>query len=418
MSIQNPITLITPVKESMHDQLFAFLEQLKQELNNHMKVSFEKIGTIHFLRWFVIDYEKSNSNLTSTPKLVFSSNFDGAIDQQIIDLCTKASDVIDKIYSCCEGYPTAIEITLEKRIAYLKKWLVPPSAFYRGSPNRSLQQILNENKLRDFIREYLDSHNFENQTAQQIHKKLKQTIFANAEFEWVKQPITLPKINWIGMVFVGIGLLVLSPVIIIWILIIQFFYERKDVHFNLKRSQLNEAQMLALEKYEDIEMQNQFSQLVEMKPGKIRLLTFKAMMLFAKLLIKLFFVKGKLMGIPSIHYARWVLFDNDKRVLFCSNFDGSWQQYLGDFIDKSGWGLTGIFSNTSNFPKTKFLIMGGAYDEEHFLAWSRNSEVQTQIWYTAYPHLSIKNVNNNSLIHQQLLQNLTEKEAINFLKLI
>lgn len=150
----------------------------------------------------------------------------------------------------------------------------------------------------------------------------------------------------------------------------------------------------------------------------MRLFTFKAMMLFGRTLIRFLFVKGKLMGIPSIHFARWVLFDQNKRVLFFSNFDGSWQQYLGDFIDKSGWGLTGIFSNTTNFPKTRFLITGGAYDEEHFLAWSRYTELPTQIWFNAYPHLSIKNVNNNSLIRTKLRKTLSERQAKKFLKLI
>jgi hypothetical protein len=177
-----------------------------------------------------------------------------------------------------------------------------------------------------------------------------------------------------------------------------------------------------------------------MKPGKVRLITFKGMMLFARNLIPSYFVKGELMGIPTIHFARWVLFDDNKRVLFFSNFDGSWQQYLGDFIDQSGWGLSAIFSNTKVFPKTNFLGIsglfamkkwfskripsssplwpGGAYDEEHFLAWSRNSELQTQIWYSAYPELSIKNVNNNSRIRSLLFKNLNEKQAKAFFQLI
>ena len=93
-----------------------------------------------------------------------------------------------------------------------------------------------------------------------------------------------------------------------------------------------------------------------MKPGKVRLITVHALMLFARTLIKNLFVKGKLMGIPTIHFARWVLIDNNKHMMFFSNFDGSWNQYLGDFIDKSGWGLTGIFSNTAKFSKNKIFV--------------------------------------------------------------
>jgi len=110
--------------------------------------------------------------------------------------------------------------------------------------------------------------------------------------------------------------------------------------------------------------------------------------------------------------------DGQKRMLFFSNFDGSWQQYLGDFIDKSGWGLTGIWSNTENFPRTRFLFTGGAYDEEHFLAWSRYYQIPTAVWYCAYPHLSIKNVMNNTFIRNELSLNANEKQAQQFLNRI
>jgi hypothetical protein len=417
---QYALTLITPVLASRKENLFVFLEHLKISLEDGIRESFENIGTIHYARWLVIDYDiqQGQSAMGDMPKLVLSSNFDGGVQQHIRNLSTSASDIIDSIYDCCEGYPPEADRTAESRIAYLNKWIVPTSASYQGSPGRSLQQIKNENNLRNFIRDFLDSRNWDNHSAKQVHQEMQKAVFARPDFLWVKNAIKLPRVNWWGLLLVGILLLILSPILIVWILLVQFAYERRDVYFTLKRSQLNRLQIKKLETYEDIEMQNQFSQLVAMKPGKVRLITFKFMMLFARTLVRLKFVKGKLMGIPTIHFASWVLFDNDKRVLFFSNFDGSWQQYLGDFIDKSGWGLTGIFSNTANFPKTKFLFTGGAYDEEHFLAWSRNSEIQTQVWYNAYPNLSIKNINNNSRIRYQLINKLTEYEAAALLRSI
>ena len=218
------------------------------------------------------------------------------------------------------------------------------------------------------------------------------------------------------MILLGLILLILLPVIIIWILIVHFFYERHDKPLGLTPSQVDEKHMQELEEYEDLEFQNQFTQVLEMKPGKVRLITLKAFMLLANGLIKFLFIENNLMGIPTIHFARWMLIDNNKRMLFLSNFDGSWQQYLGDFIDKSGWGLTAIWSNTVGFPKTNYLITGGAYDAEHFLAWSRYYEVKTQVWYSAYPHLSIKNIVNNSHIRVNVLKDLTENQAKQFLK--
>jgi hypothetical protein len=127
------------------------------------------------------------------------------------------------------------------------------------------------------------------------------------------------------------------------------------------------------------------------------------------------FVKGKLMGIPTIHFARWVQINDKKRMLFLSNFDGSWTQYLGDFIDKSGWGLTGIFGNTSGFPKALFLIMKGAYNERQFLAWARYTQIQTQVWYAADTSQSIKNINNNTIVRNEFSKSLSERQAKLFL---
>src|SRR5690349_3042346 len=38
--------------------------------------------------------------------------------------------------------------------------------------------------------------------------------------------------------------------------------------------------------------------------------------------------------IASIHEARFVLFDDDTRLLFATSFDGSWDAYMEDFASK------------------------------------------------------------------------------------
>jgi hypothetical protein len=432
MKLQHPLTLITPVKADCKDQLLADLDRLQDTLykmedeivtsrgNNPM----EGIDTIHYARWLVIDtdIEKGVSSMGDMPKLVFSSNFDGDPEEHLMTVCEKVGDLIDDVYDNCEGYPTYKPVKPEERYKYLSQWKVKPSAFYEGSPGRTVKQIYEEDKLRGAIRSFLDGKNWDGQSARQVHQAIKDNVLSQESFAWAKEPYSMPRNKLLELIAAAI---ILSPVLIIlailvafWILYIHFFHERSDVNFTLRRSQLDDKKMQYLERMEDREMQNQFSQLVLMKPGPARLFTYNLMMFVARALIKYLFVEGKLMGIPTIHFARWVLFDNNKRVIFFSNFDGSWQQYLGDFIDKSGWGLTGIFSNTQVFPKTRFLVTGGAYDEEHFLAWSRNSEVPTRLWYCAYPHLSIKNVNNNSRIRSLLPRELSEKDAVAFLKLI
>ncbi len=373
---------------------------------------------LHYARWFILR-EDSFRDKTAFPlpeRLVFSSNFDGDVDEHIAGLVTVFPEYFDELYECCEDYPEPANRNTETRKNYLEKWKINTNAFYVGAPGRSLKQIKQEDQLREYIRNIINQNKWDGKSAVEIQRHLREKVDADPEFAWAKTPAATASINWPGMILMSLVILILLPVIIIWILVLHFFYERRDTNCYDKRSQLNDDLVRRLEAYEDLFNQNQFTQVLVMKPGKVRLITVQALMLFARTLIGNFFVKGKLMGIPTIHFARWVLIDKNKHMMFFSNFDGSWQQYLGDFIDKSGWGLTGIFSNTVNFPKTNFLFTGGAYDEEHFLAWSRGTQILTQVWYSAYHHLSIKNIVNNTLIRNELRKNLSEKQAQLFLK--
>jgi hypothetical protein len=418
MKSQNPLTLLTPVRKDCIDKLNEILEKFKVGLNAGLNERFNQLGTLHYARWFILR-EDSFRDKTAIPlpeRLVFSSNFDGPQEEHIIGLVTVFPEYFDELYECCEGYPEPGTRNAETRKNYLAKWKVNTTAFYVGAPGRTLQQIRQEDSLNKYLWNIVNQNNWNGKPAVEIQKYLREKVDANPEFAWSKETVQTASVDLPGMILMILIMIALSPVIIIWILVLHFFYERRDTNCYDKRSQLNDELVRRLEEDEDLFNQNQFTQVLVMKPGKVRLITVQALMLFARTLIKNLFVKGKLMGIPTIHFARWVLIDNDKHMMFFSNFDGSWQQYLGDFIDKSGWGLTGIFSNTVNFPKTNFLFTGGAYDEEHFLAWSRGTQILTQVWYSAYHHLSIKNIVNNTLIRNELWENLSEKEAQLFLK--
>ena len=415
---QNPLTLLTPVREDCFEKLNEILEKFKVGLNEGLNERFDRLGTLHYARWFILR-ESSFRDKPALPvpeRLVFSSNFDGDEEEHAKGLVTVFPEYFDELYECCEDYPEPGDRNTESRKNYLMRWRVETTAFYSGAPGRSLQQIKQENELKEFICNFIKQNNWNGTSAMAIKKSIEKEVDNHPEFEWSKKQTQTSKINWPGMILIGIIVIILSPVIIIWLLVLYFFHERRDKNSMVKRSELSDGLVRRLEAYEDIFNQNQFTQVLVVKPGKMRLITLHAFMIFTRALVRNLFVKGKLMGIPTIHFARWVLIDNNKHMMFFSNYDGSWQQYLGDFIDKSGWGLTAIFSNTKVFPKTRFLLTGGAYDEEHFLAWSRGTQVLTQVWYSAYHHLSIKNIVNNTIIRNELRENLSEKKAQLFLK--
>jgi len=404
---QAALTLIATIKNQNLEALRVVLSQK----NEMLKSALRSIGTIHYSRWVIVD-ETVLDNKTLPPQLVFSSNFDGDVNQHIEDLAGALGNLADDIYTNC------IDYTANDRAGYFRKIRTREMAFYQGSPGRTVKIIGQERQLKDRIFQLKNKGDWKGKSAQFIHQSIQKEVFADPEFEWAKTNLKTPGINWIALILFGLVLLILSPILILWALFIQVFYESRDKHGVLKPNQLNDTHLTKMQLDEDFEMQNQFSQILNMKPGRARLITVNALYVFTRVLIKIFFVKGKLMGIPTIHFARWVMVNDNKRMLFFSNFDGSWTQYLGDFIDKSGWGLTGIFGNTIGFPKSLFLILKGAYDQQRFLAWSRNTQIQTQLWYTASTAQSIKNINNNTLIRNELSQALSEKKAQLFLSRI
>ncbi len=415
---QNPLTIIRAVKKGMTESLEKVLSDMRRDLEKGLQEQFQELGTIHYMRLVLLESKNADGNISTDkpPRLVLSTDYDGDEATHLRDLATKSPEFIDKIFTYCEGYPETGSRSAASRENFLSNSRLKSKAFFAGAPGRTLQQIKKESELRNYIWHFINSCNWNNKTPAEIHKTIKENILAKSEFQWAKEKAPLGSENWLGMVLLGIILLILLPIVIIWIIILHFVHEKKDKPLGLTPSQINGAHIRKLEEYEDLHNQNQFTQFLIMKPGKMRLITLQGLMLFAKALISNLFIKGKLMGIPTIHFARWIMMDDNKNMLFFSNFDGSWQQYLGDFIDKSGWGLTGIWSNTINFPKTNYLFTGGAYDAEHFLAWSRYYQIPTAVWYCAYPNLSIKNVMNNTYIRNELMQTPSEQTSQKFLK--
>ena len=90
--------------------------------------------------------------------------------------------------------------------------------------------------------------------------------------------------------------------------------------------------------------------------------------------------------IGTIHFARWVIIDNDSRLLFTSNFDGSCENYLRDFSQKTPEGMDRIFGHCDGYPA------GGCRDFEAFKDYVAKYQVTTDLFYAAYPETSVKGV--------------------------
>jgi hypothetical protein len=138
--------------------------------------------------------------------------------------------------------------------------------------------------------------------------------------------------------------------------------------------------------------------MVLVKPGMLRSFLIRTSLRLLKFGVPIVAWNGYLGSMRTIHFAHWTLVGNTGRLLFLSNFDGSWQSYLDDFVDKASRGLTLAWGNCIGFPRTQDLVLQGAAHGTQFKAWARQSQTQNILWYSAYSDLTVNQIIRNAAI--------------------
>lgn len=158
---------------------------------------------------------------------------------------------------------------------------------------------------------------------------------------------------------------------------------------------------------EDRFAQNHLASLTVMKPGLMRAWVLGIVMRTINLLARVSENLGDLGVIASIHFGRFVVLneapqgkDDNGYLLFLGNYDGDWSSYLGDF--KGAKGLSAIWSHTRGFPRTLLLAWNGGQNERQFKRYARNSQVESLVWYCAYPDRIVPRVDDATFTCEDL----------------
>jgi deferrochelatase/peroxidase EfeB len=163
--------------------------------------------------------------------------------------------------------------------------------------------------------------------------------------------------------------------------------------------------------------QNHMVSVTTRKPGMVRWFTLRIAFWLISMLATRVYRAGFLGDISTIHAARWITIPGTRKLVFLSNFGGSWESYLEDFITRAHGGLTAVWSNTIGFPRAKNLFQDGATDGERFKRYARASMQPTRFWYSAYPDLTTDHVRCNAAMRRGLSAALTNDEAAQWLAL-
>ena len=424
MTPQANIMIVAPIDPNHESKLLSLLAEMTVQPGiyrpENTLVPFQQINTLHFARFVILDDATREDLLaygepiaTSGKSLALLCDFDGDADHFINRMVSTAGPGLIRIFSCCSSPPSLANLT-----SWLHAHSASASASYVNWVGRTVVQVREEELLYRSLEKQIDALSVENLSPREVWNKLKRFV----EDEHAAGRITLtPEAatpwGWrIKNVLHGLGiplvLLVLSPLILLYLpfFLIQLRIDEKTDPVIAPRPSIAHSHDLSV--LEDHLVTNQFSAYGNLKPGPFRRWTITAVFLAIDYTARHIFNRGFLAGVTTIHFARWVFLDDHKRAFFASNYDGSLEAYMGDFINKVAWGLNVVFSNGLGYPKTNWLIKEGAKDELTFKDYLRRHQLPTQVWYNATPELTACDKERNARIRLGLEQSWLSDKAL------
>lgn len=369
MARPQPLTIIAELKnDDCVTQLREWFDPVGKNIDDNPYIRFHESRLTHFCRFALLPDDmpaKDDLQRPMKPHLLFATNYDGKLRDYLDELqAIMEPSFFDKVWGCCADYNGREDFY---RFAQANDH--KPGAYYIAFPDETVLDVQAKYHARRELRDQLDDPAEQQKFLASLQTR-NPSLFQN---------ISKALANIAGVAFAPLANLV--------------FPENVDdvdpysgVKTQLQRISSDYHQHVGdLAAIEDKAVQNQMNILSEVKPenqGR-----------FGRLNRKLFFVTlaarlsppGQLVGISTIHFARWVPFDDGRRMVFLSNYDGTWENYISDFTRKVAGGMDAVWSNTVDFPE------GGPHDIAAFEQHIRDHQIPSLAFYSAYPRLTVSN---------------------------
>ncbi|MGX8007562.1 cytochrome P450 [Mesorhizobium sp. ORM8.1] len=469
---QSMVTVVCPITRAVPlDTVREKIGDLGNPCGGELREALDEAGTIHFTSLAVAATGKDDRSDLETGMLVFEISGDGSADDVIAAIARAIGHRLRPIFRDVCGLPDggALEDFLKKHnIEISPSFGSTAGLVFAGTPGHSVRRILAEAKLADSVREIAEKPRTGTGNAPDVLAEARRHVRCLGQFDWAFEPaesllekppgtfgralkttLLVPPVfatvavilaaSWfmtyhlvfgrpvgisnisltgiavavtsLVLAFAGLLILVaLLALLALWAL------QRLDDRDQPQNASIEPEALNKILAHEDLAAQNHLTAISTMKAGILRRLALRFSFYVISIAAQKVFKPGFLANINTIHFARWVLLPGTDRLVFFSNYGGSWESYLEDFIAKASEGLTGVWSNTLGYPRTRLLFLDGARDGDRFKRWARRQQVPTLFWYSAYPHLNTIRIRINSGIRRGIAS-ATGNEARDWLSL-
>ena len=417
------LAAVDPRRDADLRRLLASMNDAPGQVNaGNALVAFREFENLHFARLLIIDDTTQEDrriyglpDQPYPPYLAFLGDVDGSGDAFLEEASKRASKGLRELFSCCEGFSSSTDL-----LAWMKQHSIASAAGYVNWRGRTVRSVRENAALYESLERYVDANaeKLAELPPEATHAALQQYI--QAERSAGRLTLTAEAPTPIGwkianlLHLIGVPLLLLIALPLLLIVGVLFVIRLRSLEKTDRETcwRVDQSYSDALASIEDQDVTNQFSALGGVKPGLVRLWTLTFVLLIIDYTARHIYTRGRLARVRTIHFARWVWLDNRQRVIFMSNYDGSLEAYMDDFINKVGFGLNVVFSNGIGYPRANWLVLDGCKDERKFKEYLRRHQLPTEVWYKAYPGLTAVDLERNARIREGIdSSSMSEAEA-------
>jgi hypothetical protein len=371
--VQSALTVLIPIKPEKQEWLKDYLEHPA----NPIKQCFQYSPSTHFVRFVILQDAPQGIH---QPHLLLSSTHDGSFEsymEELVELAkatTFQENVLNELFQCCQGYTAVTSQNAQTFSDFIQQHSLNSDTFFMAYWGNAVPEIKDAKVFCDELHQAMDNPTF-CEAVSGICDRLSPTRDIEPQ-----KPTSL-KTGFLEKALES----VLEKY---WAKIRPAQNDPSD-HLQPNPTQLERR--LASKAIEDNMAQNQFLTLHRIYPGflGINLLILKIILKLAAKRAKK--AKGNLSGIATIHALRWVIIPSgilgsSPYLLFESNYNGSWDSYVDDFVQYAYRRMNLIWGKCIDYRSR------GAKDAEWFKQHVRNYLFPAQAYYSAYPDLTVRNI--------------------------
>jgi hypothetical protein len=432
MTPQSQFILVAQVTPAREHGLRELLETMNSEPGTadptNAVLPFGQFERLHFARFAVLDDPTlGDIEVHGVPRprlpvyLAFVGSCDGPADECIVDLARRAGAGLRRIFMHCDGFDAQSDL-----LSWMRAHQRRLAANYINWVGRTVRQIKEESVLQRALAAKVPRAPLPSAAqAQQLRREL--IDFVDAEVSAGRLPLTPPEptpLRWqvaklLHLIAIPLAGLILLPFLIVLSPLLIFILRKQENTDPEICPRQDPALVLELQQQEDHDVSNQYTAIGSVKPGWFRRWLVTVLLVLINYTCRHIFTRGFLARVQTIHFALWAFLDNKRRLVFLSNYDGGHEAYMDDFINKVAWGLNLAFSHGVGWPRTRWLVARGARLEMKFKYYQRRHQLPTQVWYKAYPGLTLADLKRNQRIREGLeLARMTDAQAQEWLRLL